>query len=220
MTSSDVDNGATATYSTTATVAGFVLNANGSYRFDPSDAAYQHLAVGVSQDITIPVTVTDEHGTTDSTDLVITITGTNDAPVLTVPTPIQVDEDGSVVSSQLQATDIDGDALTYALAPNQGAVDGFSIKSDGSYSFDVSHATYQSLAAGETQDITIELQVSDGKGGTDTQELNITVTGTNDGPTVTQAEVISATDEDHSTTFTLQDLLVQANDADRGEKLN
>ncbi|WP_417882971.1 VCBS domain-containing protein [Vibrio rumoiensis] len=220
VTSSDVDNGATATYSTTATVAGFVLNANGSYRFDPSDAAYQHLAVGVSQDITIPVTVTDEHGTTDSTDLVITITGTNDAPVLTVPTPIQVDEDGSVVSSQLQATDIDGDALTYALAPNQGAVDGFSIKSDGSYSFDASHATYQSLAAGETQDITIELQVSDGKGGTDTQVLNITVTGTNDAPTVTSEVNLGYVEEDNSLTFTLQDLLTNADDVDHHATLD
>ncbi|MCG9695570.1 VCBS domain-containing protein [Shewanella sp. Isolate11] len=78
ITSTDIDVGDTATYSTTATIAGFVLNADGSYSFDPSDAAYQSLADGQAQTLTIPVTVTDGSGATDTQNLVITITGTND----------------------------------------------------------------------------------------------------------------------------------------------
>lgn len=50
------------------------------------------------------------------------------------------------------------------------------------YSFDASHANYQHLAAGETQTVSVEYTVSDGKGGTASSTLSFTITGTNDGP--------------------------------------
>ena len=43
---SDVDDGATLSYSLNAPVAGLTLNADGSYSFDAGNAAYQHLAAG------------------------------------------------------------------------------------------------------------------------------------------------------------------------------
>ncbi|MCE9680619.1 putative Ig domain-containing protein, partial [Shewanella sp. AS1] len=46
ITSTDIDVGDTATYSIANAVPGFTLNADGSYSFDPSDAAYQSLAEG------------------------------------------------------------------------------------------------------------------------------------------------------------------------------
>ncbi|MEE4016130.1 VCBS domain-containing protein, partial [Roseibium sp. FZY0029] len=45
-------------------------------------AAYQHLAAGQTQQVTIPVTVTDSAGATDTQNLVITVTGTDDAAVI------------------------------------------------------------------------------------------------------------------------------------------
>ena len=41
------------------------LNADGSYSFDASNAAYQHLAAGATQDVVVSYTVTDEHGATE-----------------------------------------------------------------------------------------------------------------------------------------------------------
>src|SRR4029079_15592514 len=59
---SDVDDGATLTYSLNAPVAGLTLNANGGYSFDAGNAAYQHLAEGATTDVVANYTVTDEHG--------------------------------------------------------------------------------------------------------------------------------------------------------------
>ena len=78
---SDVDDGAALTYALTAPVAGLTLNADGSYSFDASNAAYQHLAEGATTDVVANYTVTDEHGATDTATLTITVTGMNDAPV-------------------------------------------------------------------------------------------------------------------------------------------
>ncbi|MEW5008178.1 MAG: tandem-95 repeat protein, partial [Cycloclasticus sp.] len=54
---------------------------DGRYRFDPSDPAYDHLKAGDSTVLSIPVTVTDEHGATDTSQIQITVTGTNNGPV-------------------------------------------------------------------------------------------------------------------------------------------
>ena len=84
LTSSDLDDGATATFSISEGIdapAGFVLNDDGSYSFDPADEAYEHLSAGDSTVLTIPVTVTDDQGATDTSQIQITVTGTNDAPV-------------------------------------------------------------------------------------------------------------------------------------------
>src|SRR6185436_9227237 len=77
---SDVDDGATLSYSLNAPVAGLTLNANGGYSFDASNAAYQHLAQGATTDVVANYTVTDEHGATATSSLTITLTGTNDKP--------------------------------------------------------------------------------------------------------------------------------------------
>ncbi|MBM9521351.1 VCBS domain-containing protein, partial [Desulforhopalus vacuolatus] len=64
LTSTDLDDGATAAFAVTpgsTAPDGFILNPDGSYSFDPTDAAYDHLNVGDSTILTIPVTVTDDN---------------------------------------------------------------------------------------------------------------------------------------------------------------
>ncbi|MCD9889405.1 VCBS domain-containing protein, partial [Bradyrhizobium diazoefficiens] len=74
---SDVDDGATLSYSLDAAVAGLALNPDGSYSLDAGNAAYQHLAQGATTDVVANYTVTDEHGATSNSTLTITLTGTN-----------------------------------------------------------------------------------------------------------------------------------------------
>src|SRR5205823_2242573 len=103
---SDVDDGATLSYALDAAVAGLTLNPNGSYSFDPSNAAYQHLAQGATTNVVAHYTVTDEHGAHDSSTLTITVTGTNDAPVAVADTG-SATEDGAEVPTSEVKTDTD-----------------------------------------------------------------------------------------------------------------
>ncbi|HEH9431406.1 TPA: VCBS domain-containing protein, partial [Aeromonas sobria] len=331
MVATDADAGETKAFSMANAVDGFTLNADGSYSFDPAHASYQHLAAGQTQDVVIPITVTDSAGETSTQNLTITVTGandgaviggvdvatvtedtavttghlqasgqlsikdldtgeahftvqtdavashghfsldatgawtytadntqmavqqlktgesltdtltvasadgathtltvtiqgTNDAPVLTVQAQF-VTEDCTQLSGHLVATDADhGDTLTFSIA---NAVDGFTFNADGSYSFDPTHASYQHLAAGQTQDLVIPITVTDSTGLASTQNLTITVTGANDGPQVVHATAATAADlgavnEDTPRVFTEAELLlaVGASDVDSTDSLH
>ncbi|WP_152507242.1 VCBS domain-containing protein [Labrenzia sp. THAF35] len=182
MVATDVDHGDTKTFAAGQAVDGFTMNQDGSWSFDPCHAAYQHLAAGQTQQVTIPVAVTDSAGATDAQSLVITVTGTNDGPVLTAAAASAV-EDGKVVTGQMIATDVDtGDTKSFSISH---PVDGFAMNTDGSWTFDPSHAAYQHLAQGQVEQLTIPVTVTDRAGATDTENLVITVTGTYDAPAVT-----------------------------------
>ncbi|USP12595.1 VCBS domain-containing protein [Vibrio gazogenes] len=180
ITATDVDlpDDASLTYSTESTVSGLTLNADGSYSFDAS--GYDALGAGETQEIEVPVTVTDDRGATVTTTLTITVTGTNDAPVAEAVTR-SVSEDATI-SGSITASDVDlpDDAsLTFS---TESTVSGLTFNADGSYSFDASG--YDALGAGETQEIEVPVTVTDDRGATVTTTLTITVTGTNDAPVV------------------------------------
>ncbi|WP_305880423.1 retention module-containing protein [Pseudomonas citronellolis] len=210
LTATDADDGAVLTFSIDGNVpAGFTLKADGSWTFDGKDPAYQHLADGETQVISIPVIVTDEHGATNTSTLTLTITGTNDAPVAQA-TSAAVNED-SQIDGQLQATDADqGAQLQFGSDSPLPA--GFTLGQDGKWSFDASDAAYQHLAAGQTQVISIPVVVTDDQGATSGSTLTITVTGTNDVPVAQAAS--AAVDEDQVSTGQLT-----ASDADDGAVL-
>ncbi|WP_394239610.1 VCBS domain-containing protein, partial [Vibrio astriarenae] len=107
----------------------------------------------------------------------VSIHGTNDDPTLTAQHH-SVNEDDSLLSGQMVGQDVDhGASLTYSIG---NSVDGLTFNADGSYSFDPSHASYQSLAQGQTQTLTVPVTVTDEHGASATQNLEIVVTGTND----------------------------------------
>lgn len=180
FTASDIDNGDILHYSSNTVVDGLTVNIDGSWTFDPSDSAYQALANGQTQTLTIPITVTDSAGAADTQNLVINIIGTNDTPVISTIAAVAVDEDAAIVSGTLSSFDADvGDTLTYSIA---NPVDGLRVNADGSWLFDPSHTAYQSLAVGQQLELTVPVTVTDGFGDSDTQNLIIHMTGTNDVP--------------------------------------
>ncbi|MCR9220330.1 MAG: VCBS domain-containing protein [Alphaproteobacteria bacterium] len=222
LTGSDADAGDTLSFSLATTVAGFALSADGSYTFDPSDPAYQNLPDGQQQVLTIPITVSDSSGATSTQNLVVTVTGANDAPTATAA-PVTVAEDAAPVSGRIAGADPDsGETLTYSTT---AAVPGFVLNADGGYSFDPSDAAYQGLAAGASHPITIPITVTDGAGAQATQDLVITVTGANDAPVVMATSAapadLGATTEDAPARFSEADLLrlVGASDADGSDSL-
>ena len=184
LEASDVDlaEDSSLTFNTSADVEGLVLNVDGSYSFDAS--SYQELGEGESQTFEVPVTVTDDQGGTAETTLTLTVSGTNDTPVARAE-ETAVDE-GSVVTGQLEASDVDladGAALTFS---TESEVEGLALNEDGSYSFDAS--SYEGLGAGETETFEVPVTVTDDQGATAETTLTISVHGTNDLPTVTAAE--------------------------------
>ncbi len=211
LVATDADDGAVLSFSIDGNApAGFTLQPNGSWSFDGKDAAYQHLAAGETQVISVPVIVTDDQGATSSSTLTITVTGTNDVPVAQAATAA-VNED-SQINGQLQATDADqGTQLQFGSDSPLPA--GFTLGQDGKWSFDASDAAYQHLAAGQTQVISIPVVVTDDQGATSSSTLTITVTGTNDVPVAQAAS--AAADEDQVSTGQLV-----ATDADDGAVLS
>jgi VCBS repeat-containing protein len=196
MIANDIDHNAKLTYSIAQRVDGLTLNADGSYAFDPGHPSYQHLQVGQVQTLTIPVTVTDERHASATENLTITITGTNDAPIVTPLTDsVKEDSDSHHQLDLLQgATDQEGDALSIgqiqcnyqghngALPPGVGfAKDGHTLLVDATSS------TFQHLAAGEKETIIFHYQVTDSHGAATAQTATITVIGTDD-----KAQVVSS----------------------------
>ncbi|SDK52451.1 VCBS repeat-containing protein, partial [Pseudomonas delhiensis] len=193
LQATDADQGAQLQFGSDSPLpAGFTLDQDGKWSFDASNPAYQHLAAGQTQVISIPVVATDDQGATSSSTLTITVTGTNDIPVAQAASAA-ADED-QVSTGQLVATDADdGAALTYSINGNAPA--GLTLKSDGSWTFDGKDPAYQHLADGETQVINIPVIVTDEHGATSSSILTITVTGTNDAPV---AQAGSATTEENT----------------------
>jgi len=171
--------------------AGLTFNADGSFTFDPSDAAYQSLAVGEALDVSFDYQVDDGFGGIDTATATITVTGTNDAPVA-LNEGINVQEDGFVLSGELDAHDVDGDGLTFQAVNDLPA--GLTLNSDGSYQFDPSVSAYQYLAEGQHHLMVVSFVVEDGQGGSDTGNLVISLTGTNDIPVAEDLSVTIAED--------------------------
>ncbi|MCG8040684.1 MAG: VCBS domain-containing protein, partial [Candidatus Thiodiazotropha endolucinida] len=181
----DLAEGSALSFSTSSEVEGLIINEDGSYTFDA--LSYQSLGEGETETLDIPVVVSDDHGSTAETTLTITVTGTNDAPVAEAEQVAVVE--GNFISGQLEAGDVDlaeGSALSFSTTSE---IEGLTLNEDGSYSFDAS--SYQSLSAGETQSIEVQVTVSDDQGAAEETTLTITVTGTNDNP-VAEIQQISA----------------------------
>ncbi len=178
LTATDVD-GDTLTYSAQGSLpGGFTLNSDGSWTLDPSNAAYQHLAEGQSTTLTINFTASDGTLSSSST-LTITVTGVNDAPVITAATA-QANEGDGLINGQIDASDIDdGAKLSFSSSAN---VAGLTLGSDGKWTFDASNAAYDYLKAGEELVIEVPVTVTDEYGASADSTLTITLTGTNDAP--------------------------------------
>ncbi|WP_156528517.1 type I secretion C-terminal target domain-containing protein, partial [Sinorhizobium glycinis] len=160
------------------------------------------------------VTVTDDNGAVDTQTVTITVTGTNDAPVLTVDHTGSVTEDVSVVagnlsdSGSLSYTDVDitdthsvtstlisapvwsGGDLSSLLSEAQIAELTNNFTTAGSnWSYNVSNALVQFLDSGETITFAYDVTVTDSHGATDTQTVTVTINGANDAPVVASTSV-------------------------------
>ena len=121
--------------------------------------------------------------------LTVTITGTNDAPVV-VADAAAVQEDLSITATgNVLANDSDVDQGTVLSVANAGVFAGqfgqLILNVDGSYTYALDNASVgvQSLAEGQVVTETFAYQATDGIASTPST-LTVTITGTNDAPVV------------------------------------
>ncbi|NJI86651.1 retention module-containing protein [Shewanella sp. Iso12] len=198
-----------------ALAAGFSAD-NSGWSYDIANSLVQFLAVGETITFSFTLIVTDAFGASDSQPVTVTITGTNDAPVLSIDMSGAVTEDVDVLagmlsdSGSLSFTDVDindshsvgssynGDVLWSGGALDQATQDalaaGFSVDNSG-WSYDIANSLVQFLAVGETITLSFDVTVDDGNGGTDTDTVTVTITGTNDAP-VLSIDMSGAVTED------------------------
>jgi VCBS repeat-containing protein len=116
VSASDVD-GDNLTYSLTTTApSGLLFNPDGTYSFDPSNQDYQGLSVGETQHITFSYQADDGSGGIDTANVIITLTGTNDTPIVSGETSYEMNSNGSLLLTENDLlnylSDIDGDNLS------------------------------------------------------------------------------------------------------------
>ncbi len=133
------------------------------------------------------MTISDGHGGTATQTVSVTITGTNDAAMITGAATGNVVEDTAatlITAGKLNIADVDtGESSFVAQASAAGTYGTFVLNADGNwtYSANNSQAAIQQLGAGQTLTDSFKAVSKDG---TATQTVSIIITGTNDAPTL------------------------------------
>ncbi|MDO9363134.1 MAG: VCBS domain-containing protein, partial [Sphingopyxis sp.] len=180
----------------TGTYGSLTLNADGTYSYVINNANTAVNALRTASDTlseTFTYTMRDAAGATRSTSLVITIQGSNDAPVAggaiggTVTDTAANDSFGNVTGS-FSATDVDtGDTKTWSVGGATSVVGTYGTltlnPTTGVYTYVVNAAAVNALPAGSNPTDVFTATVTDAAGATSSQTLTVTVNGANDTPT-------------------------------------
>ena len=213
------------------------------WTFESGSEAFDYLADGESLVLTYDVRVEDDNGAPayDIQTVTITITGTNDAPVIDAGASTLAGEateiadgamgenmDTHMAAGSIAFEDLDlSDTHTSSFDPQATGYRGmFAVTTPTTtamtttgmvdWTFDVDDADLDDLAEGEVLTQLYDVTIADGMGGSDMVTVTITITGTNDEPTVMGAVTAMATEDDM--TFTVN-LLGGASDDDATDVL-
>ena len=132
---------------------------------------------------TAPTANDDKNSVTENIDVdqasgKITATGN----VMTGTAPDQADDLGADATT---VTAVEFGSFSGSIGSSiQGNFGELTLEADGSYTYDVDNSAVEFLAVGETREETFEYTITDADGSTDTAKLTITITGTNDRPTI------------------------------------
>ncbi|MGR6079310.1 VCBS domain-containing protein [Achromobacter sp. CSND-B12] len=169
----------------------FSIDANGNWSFKLDNDAKAIQQLGAKESLTETFTVTSADGTTSQ--VVITINGTNDAPTVSGTATGAVAEDGTTTTSgQLTKTDVDvNDKHTWSVNnEGKGQYGTFTVDQNGKWTYvlDNDSAKVQALTEGQKVTDTITVTVDDGNGGKATQVITVDITGTNDAAVITPSK--------------------------------
>ncbi|MGR5220543.1 VCBS domain-containing protein [Vibrio parahaemolyticus] len=208
LVGTDVDADSTLTYyieNGNSDYGNMVVLPDGGWTFTLNNDSEQTQALkeGQTKDINFTVTVRDEHGAINTEVVTISIKGTNDKPTFVDSSELSGNvvesghlDNGTAVpgtpsaSGQLHAEDIDADAnLTFSVENGATGYGNLVVQPNGQWTFvlDNNSSLTQALRENETKELSFTVKVTDEFGATDTEVVKITITGTNDKPTITQS---------------------------------
>ncbi len=189
-------NGGTVGQELTGTYGTLTLNSDGSYSYEANTPGADGLAHGATATDTFTYTVSDGAGTTDTANLVITVTGVGpvgsaDTATATESQTLTVNTAGGVLTN-----DTGGDTESLAVTNvssngtgNSGAADAgvlgtygtLTLAADGSYTYIANTAAAEALDAGDsvTEVFTYTVKDDDDKNSS-TATLTVTINGAND----------------------------------------
>ncbi|MBT2334163.1 VCBS domain-containing protein [Variovorax paradoxus] len=161
-----------------------------TWHYSVANATTQHLAAGQTATETFTVHINDGHGGTVDQQITVTVTGTNDVPVIGGVAGGAVTEDASTpnlsTSGALTISDVDAGQSSFTA---QGGTVGnhgygsFTLTADGNWTYTAnnSQAAIQQLGADQSLNDSFTAVSSDG---TASQVVTVTITGTNDVPVI------------------------------------
>jgi VCBS repeat-containing protein len=159
----------------------FTINASGAWSYTMSNAHNEFVA---GQMYTDSITVSSYDGSANQV-ITVTMTGTNDAAVISGTSVGAISESNAAqsVSGSLSVSDADaGESLFVAqtaVAGNNG-YGSFTINASGAWSYTMNNA-HNEFVAGQTYTDSITVSSYDGSAN---QVITVTITGTNDIPTI------------------------------------
>ncbi|MBB3207905.1 CSLREA domain-containing protein, partial [Rhodopirellula rubra] len=202
----------------TGTYGSIHIDANGNYTYttDNNNAAVEALRnSSETLDDVFTYTTIDAAGGTSTTQITVTIQGSNDEPIISVEagdsaaesiseTNTTLTTTGTLTVTDLDLTDSvtstvssvvasgtttglasDNAALLAMLTSTTNVLDSTEQSDKLNWNFNSASETFNYLAVGESLTLTYTITVTDIAGTTDTQNVVITINGTNDAPDVT-----------------------------------
>ncbi|MEI8242942.1 MAG: VCBS domain-containing protein, partial [bacterium] len=197
LSASDVDAGATKTWSlqgTPATSYGtMALDASTgiwTYTLDNTKAATQALREGDVVTQSYIARVTDDQGAYVEQTLTITINGSNDAPLVSgtyahTVTDTAATDTYANLTGTLSATDVDAAETLSWSGSHTGTYGDLTVNPNGTYSYAVKAAAVNALQTGASPTESFTATVTDARGATATRTITIDVIGANDTPVLT-----------------------------------
>ena len=223
--------------------AGLVVNTDGSWTFDlPASEMIDRMAQGQVYTITTEISVTDDSGAANDTDtqtLTITLIGTNDAPEITsAVTTGSLTEIADLAAGE-NATAHEASGLITFSDLDQADTHTVSVQANGTgylgamaagvttdttnygnqhagevnWTFNVDDSAIDDLAAGQSLTQSYTVTITDNNGTSDSEIVTVTITGTNDAPSVQGPLNSYANENDVDYTINLLD---GASDVDNG----
>ena len=181
------------------------INADGTYSYQLNNQMQAVQELGEDSEPleeTFTIFVKDQDGAEVAKTVTVTIKGTNDAPVLSLDTPVLTIKEGSTaeVGGTASATDVDkGDTLSYALKDGTLSEETgeYACKTDygtfyinketGAYRFELNNTldAVKNLRPTDVVDAKVTVVVDDGHGGVTEKELTVHIKGSDSVPEIT-----------------------------------